>query len=200
MKDPTSQQVADFHVEILRRFDAKIRDKSDSARMRAASWFLDKMGIMDAEEFMNNYTTVIPPVIYASYRVADPSSIPLWSQIKCVTHECQHIYQAQQDGFVTFTANYAGSKVCRASYEAEAYSCDIELEYWRTGLILDARIFAKKLLAYNCDKEDVEFAEKMLLSRIDTIKSGGIINKASQVAIEIMEEKMPEIRNLKKRS
>ena len=194
MKEPTTDLCQSFWWYMLDEYRAEVRDKASSGRMRAAAWWLDALGIMDSEKFMNNYTTTIFSTIYTPYSIGDGDR--LWSQMKTCAHECQHVFQSRYDTPLKFAVKYLTSTTDRAHYEANAYRCDLELDFWRFGMVHDDRPYhlAQKLKAYGCDSGDREFVRAYLEASLDTVRQGGIISEASQTAITWLEQHAQEIK------
>jgi hypothetical protein len=157
--------------------------------MLVAAQALRIMGILDAETFLRNYTTTIGRRIYVPFepgRAANGWS--LWDQIEVCVHEHQHVVQLDRDGWAKFCAKYLLSSASRAAYEAEAYACDMELCFWRSGEVLDPHTLANKLQSYGCSPGDIAVAEAALRSSAATVRRGGLINAATQKAVPWLSE------------
>jgi hypothetical protein len=187
----TSKIVTSLWGSMEKKFGSSTLQKDDSLLMSAVADILSVSGIpglQEKEKFLHGFVTTIGKRIYITFEVGNESTgWDLWSQIKVCVHEHQHVIQGGRDGWITFCRRYMMSPTYRASYEAEAYGCDMEMEYWRTGNILDSAELANKLVAYGCGEEDVEMARRILDIRADMLKCGGIENMSSIAAIEFLE-------------
>ena len=91
-------------------------------------------------------------------------------------------------------ARYLGSRAARAAYEAEAYTCNMELHFWHTGKIRNPASLANKLVHYGCRDEDVEAARQTLLAAGRAIRAGAVFSPSSRLAIQWLEEHAPELK------
>ena len=175
--------VKDFWNYMSDLYDTTTVTKADSAFMKTVGWALNLMKIQDKTTFMNKYTTTIGKTIYVCFKVGDPVSKDLASQISICTHEHQHVVQYRKGGF-DFKMEYLLQHDQRAKYEAQAYTTNMEIYYWYTGKILNSDSLANKLSAYGCDSKDIMVAKTILDTNARIIKRGGIIYEASQKAID----------------
>jgi hypothetical protein len=190
MRSLMSLDVVDFYYFMLGRFGAGVHDRANSNNMRAASWILDTLGIIDKSVFMNRFTTTIGTTIYTPFTPGTKDrNYSFWDQMTILVHECEHVVQSKKNGFLTFATEYLTSDSHRAHYEAEAYRCDLEMHFWRYGKILDTNFLANKLKNYALGEKDIEYVKLYLDASVDTIQVGGIIGEASQVAITWLNEK-----------
>jgi hypothetical protein len=108
------------------------------------------------------------------------------------------VEQGDRDGWVTFGGHYVTSTSYRANYEAEAYGCDMEMEFWRHGATFDLIAFgnsrAEGLRNYGCKEEDIEQAKQVLAIRAGIVIQGGIETRSAQRAIEWLEKNAPELK------
>ena len=187
----TAKIVKSLWGSMEKKFGSSTMQKDDSLLMAAIAEFLSFAGIpgmQEKEKFLHGFVTTLGKRIYIPFLVGDTSTgWDLWSQIKVCVHEHQHIIQGGRDGWITFGKRYLTSSTHRAAYEAEAYGCDMEMEYWRTGNMLDPAELANKLIGYGCSKEDAEMAHKILGIRADMLVNGGIENMSSIIAIEFLD-------------
>jgi hypothetical protein len=195
MREPTSEEVKRFYVFMLRHFDAKVVDKKSDQQMKMVSDFLDSMGIMDKDVFLNRFTTTINRDIYIPFEIGvESGNYTLWGQMTILTHECQHVWQAKVEGFETFGFNYLTSRSNRAHYEAQAFVCDLETHFWRFGTLHDPGARAMILKGYAVEEEDITYAWKHLENCAETIRQGGLISEAGQIAIDYMNLHLQGIR------
>ena len=169
---------------MVHEYGTRVIAKANALEMKAAAYALGLMGVLDAEAFLRDYTTTIGRRIYVPFEPGrDADGWSLWGQLAVCVHEHQHVEQLDRDGWLKFAGKYLLSSAGRAAYEAEAYRCDMELHFWRTGEVLDPKTLAAKLKHYACTSTDVEVAEKALTMSAATVRRGGIVNRASQKAI-----------------
>ena len=116
-------------------FNSEIAPKQQSKLMTAAGSFLDTLGVLDKQKFLDNYVTTIHRTIYTPFEIGDPTTWSLRSQMRLAVHEHQHIVQGDREGWLSFDARYLASRTARAAYEAEAFGAEMELEVY-----LDATI------------------------------------------------------------
>ncbi|QDG51606.1 hypothetical protein FIV42_12865 [Persicimonas caeni] len=161
--------------------------KARSPLMKLAGAGLHLVRIMDRHTFMNRYTTVVGRRIYPWFTVGDGSDDDLWYQIVVGVHEHQHVVQARRDGLLGFSVPYVLSPRRRALIEAEAYRCNLEMNWWRTGQVGDPARLAAKLEQYGCRDSDVRAANDYLENAADEIRAGKIVNEASLFAIDWLE-------------
>jgi len=180
----TPALVTAYWVHMQKEFGFHIVPKSSSELMKAVAGILNLLSVQDQEVFMTRYVTTLHKTIYPPFEVSVESALwPLWKQVRVCAHECTHIVQGERDGWPTFDARYLTSSSFRAGYEAEAFGCDLEMEFWYTGQILDIAQRAAGLKAYACSAEDIHMAELMLRLRAEIVKQGAVETKAAQVAI-----------------
>lgn len=196
MNHPTPEIVRAFWAYMQSEYGSDVIQKADSALMQLVAKFLDVTDILDNEVFMQRFTTTLHNNIYIPFELGNPER-DLWSQIRVCVHEHQHIEQGQRDGWLTFGGRYLTSPSFRANYEAEAYGCDMEMEYWRNGAGFDPHVYGANrvttLKNYGCKPEHIEQAQQTILIRADTLAQGGVENKCSQLAIAWLNEHAPEL-------
>lgn len=194
MKDPTPEQVRAFWAYMLARFKCEVVDKATSGRMAAAGWFLDLLGIMDRETFLDRYTTTIGSTIFAPFKPGDTDR-DLWHQCELLTHEIEHATQFRRDGFLPCATRYLTSDAERAQYEAEALRAESEVAYWRTGSVPDPAAMANKLKAYSVGPAEIEHVAEYLRASRETTERGGVISEVARAAIEWLDENAPELKH-----
>ena len=185
MREPTSIEVKAFWAAFQAKYKTKVIPKSDSTWMQGISLFLDAIGVLDKNAFMNNYSTTIHRTIYIPFSIGVArKGQTLWQQMVTCVHEHQHVIQCDKEGMLVFDANYLTQQERRALYEAEAYRCNMEMYYWRTKEILSPEMLAAKLANYGCNATSIKLAETSLTSAAQTIiKGGGITTEASKFGI-----------------
>lgn len=197
MSEPTQQLVLDFWAHMQKEYGSDVIQKADSDLMKLVAKFLDVAGIQDDETFMTRFTTTLHNNIYIPFTLGDPSTRSLWSQIRLCVHEHQHIEQGQREGWIKFGGEYLTSPSYRANYEAEAFGCDMEMEYWRQGTGFDAKAYGQRrvevLKMYGCKPEHIEQAKQTIALRADVLVQGGLENKCSQLAVAWLNVNAPEL-------
>ncbi len=183
----TPDQVRRFWHDALRHYGARSIAKGDSALMGTVGWFLDSMGVLDKEDFLNRFMTTIGEVIYRPFAIGDESSgWSLASQVIGCTHELVHVRQYQRDP-AGFTLGYAMRRSSRADHEAKAYAAELEVHYWLYGTLYDIRARMQCLLDYGLKQEHCDFAADVLESVGETIKQGASVNEVAAWTIAWLE-------------
>ena len=181
----TSQLVQDFWAFMCKRFSSKVVQKDESRVMGVAAELLNVLDIQDKDQFMKNFVTTLYCTIYVPFEIGiSDSHWDLWDQIRVCVHEHQHIVQGNREGWMTFGSHYLTSSSFRAGYEVEAYGCDLELEFYRTGKVIDIDARASSLKSYGCSESDIEMVKSMLTIRAGVVSQGVVTNISSAVAIE----------------
>jgi hypothetical protein len=197
MSEPTKQHVLDFWAYMQAQYGSDVIQKADSDLMKLVAQFLDVAGIQDDETFMTRFTTTLHNNIYIPFVLGTIDTRSLWSQIRLCVHEHQHIEQGNREGWVTFGGQYLTSPAFRANFEAEAFGCDMEMEYWRQGQSFDALAYGQRrvevLKMYGCKPEHVEQAKQTIAIRAGVLLRGGVENKCSQLAFDWLNTHAPEL-------
>lgn len=197
----TSVVVRELWTHMLLTFGATVEAKQDAQLMRIAAALLNTLNIQDKETFLKSFVTTIDKTIYIPFDIGIEGSNgqwSYWSQIRLCVHEHQHVLQGTREGWAAFDTRYLISSAFRAGYEAEAYGCDMEMEWWRHGAAFDVEAFAKaeplKLKRYGCKTKDIEQAQHMLLCRAALVKQGLIETGAGQCAIAWLNQHAPDLK------
>ena len=186
--EPTPETVRALWRHMTGLYGTRVVDKASAVEMRLAAFALGKMGVLDPEAFMRRYTTTVGRRIYVPFEVGRPDERhDLWSQVVVCAHEHQHVEQLLRDGWLRFAGRYLLSSAARAAYEAEAYRSNLELAFWRTGEVPDPGRLAARLRDYGCTGADVAMAQRMLELSAETVRRGGVANRASQKVIAWLE-------------
>lgn len=190
----TPQNVKDFWAYMQSRFGSVVVSKNESEVMRVAAALLDTLDIQDKETFMKNFVTTLGATVYIPFQIGmEEGRWPLWGQVRVCVHEHQHILQGRRDGWLAFGSKYLTSSSFRAGYEAEAFGCDLEMEFWRTGQIIDIDQRASVLKSYGCSDADIDMVKQMLTIRAGVVGSGAVETRSAQIAIEWLETNVEEI-------
>ncbi|RJS14140.1 hypothetical protein DRW03_35450 [Corallococcus sp. H22C18031201] len=183
-----------FWQHMQARFRTKVASKSDSLEMQLAAEALQRMGILDKQRFLANFTTTVGRTIYTPFEPGVPQGgWDLWAQVVVCVHEHQHVVQHDEEG-PSYELNYLTSPASRAQYEAEAYTCNLELHYWRYGTTPSPRALAEKLRGYGCRPEDIEVAAHTLALTSASVRRGAVLREATHVALEWLNSHVPHLR------
>lgn len=186
--DATPEEAKAFWRYMTERFGTSVVDKKNAAEMTLVAHGLQLLGIQSKEDFLNRFTTTLGTVIYTPFEPGRAhANMSFWDQIVICTHEHQHVVQHRRDG-LGYSINYLANTASRAQYEAEAYTCNLELHHWRTGDILDGASVASTLEYYGCTPQDILVCGKTLDLNAVTLLSGGIVTEASGAAIEWLDK------------
>lgn len=170
--------------------------KASAAEMRVAGWFLDRIGVLDRDDFRDRFTTVIGRRIYVPFHPGTPTNTHgLWSQLVVCVHEHQHVVQLEREGTARFAHRYLARRDARAAFEAEAYACGIELDHWRFGRFPSPERLAAHLRSYGVRDVDIAAAESTLEAAVGIVSSGGTATEAGRFALDWMELHAPELRH-----
>ncbi len=192
--EPTPDLVRGLWAAMAHRWGTRAVSKADSAQMRALSKLLDAIGVLDATSFMRRYTTVVGRTIYCPFELGVPSaSHPLWAQLVVGVHEHQHVVQLEREGRVGYSVRYVASRSARATWEAEAYTCNLELHWWRYGVVRDASELARRLQDYGLGRRDVEAAEAVLRGANEQIARGEVVTEAGRFALDWLDLRAPAL-------
>lgn len=195
MSKLTTELVRDFADYMTAKYKAQIVDKGLAFEASLAATFLHAWGIVSHDDFLEHFATTIGHRMYLPFTPGVPKTgWSLWQQIVVITHECQHIVQYDKLGAARFMWQYVRSTAERTRLEAEAYRCQLELHYWRTGQIMPAKDLAASLKSYGVTETDLRVAERMITMAAESVKQGAILNHASRVAIEWLNTNAPELR------
>lgn len=195
MSGLTPELVATFWQYMTHHYGASVIDKRNAADMQVVSALLGKLGIVDRQAFLQHFATTIGHRIYIPFQVGIANADwSLWGQIMVCTHECQHIVQYDDLGPIKFAWQYIAKTAGRARLEAEAYRCQLELHFWRTGQLLSAHELASSLKSYAVTDADIQVAETILRMSAESIRRGAVINPASRVALDWLNVHAPELR------
>jgi len=180
-------------------FGSSVVEKDQAMVMKLTAALLGGLGIMDPAHFMHNFVTTLGKTIYIPFELGvegEGGLWSLWSQVRVCVHEHQHVVQADREGMPVFGSRYLTSPSYRAGYEAEAFGCDMEMEFWRTGTILDVAQRCAVLQDYGCKPEDIEQAAAMLEVRAGVVGQGVVENQASITAIAWLEANVTGLREV----
>jgi hypothetical protein len=178
-----NQEIVDEAWDYMsNEFGSKVRDKVDSQEMDVVSDFLEGIGVMDRDLFMDRFATTVMDVIYLP-RKFDETDL-LWSVHLC-GHENQHVHQWNV-GRERFIIHYIGSKPRRMALEVEAMRVNMELDHFLERRKRNVERWVRKLLGYGLDNSNLATAEKTLSMAQKVIEKGGIETAAGKQLIEFL--------------
>jgi len=184
MRRITKTMVVDTWSYMESTYQSSHTSKGDSATMQMVGHFLDGIGVLDKDKFMNHYTTTIGSVVYVPFKIGVPdSTYSLFGQLSTCIHEHQHVVQWQRGG-LAFMLEYLTDSSRRAAYEVEAMSSEIEFQWWYNKTVPHIQTMVSCLTEYNCKPIDIEMSEKMLRTIKKTIMKGAITTSAGRTAIQ----------------
>ena len=190
MITPTPEITRAAWTAMQTAYNTKTIRKDDSDLMALVGTTLGLLGVIDKDRFMKGFTTTINRAIYVPFEIGvDTPEHPLWSQLVICAHEHQHVEQVDREGWATFAAKYVCDHAARAVYEAEAYRCNIELQWWnRRGDAGWSKVYAKNVQEnYGCDEADAAVVEAALNLAYDDLRQNDVIvNAASIKMIQIL--------------
>lgn len=147
--------------------------KRPSPLMQASAITLSAVRVMPRDVFLDQYTTVLRHRAYAPWvGQATRHGEERWARIQTVVHEVQHWLQWQREPGLRFATWYLASQQQRALWEAEAYSCNVELAAWRGEALPDPARIAERLKEYGCSEPARELARRVLETTLDEARAG----------------------------
>jgi len=190
---PTPEQVKAFWDHMCGKYGSTVVSKADAEEMKLIAKALELIGILDADKFLNQFTTTIGSKIYTPFEVGvESSKHDLWNQMVICAHEHQHVIQAQTIG-VEFATRYLIDPTWRAVYEGEAYRVSMTLLAWRNGKVPPVTGYVKVIESYGVEGASQQFFKKYLEMSRATLKAGGIPDEAAKVAIDWLNEHTPQL-------
>lgn len=142
-----STDARQLYVDAIKAYQTELGwtvvDGRTSSLKGLVAVFLARIGIMDADTFLNDFATTfhLPGhgiVCFLPWFPdrADIDEVPrsprvCHQRLKTLAHEAQHGFQIKEEGWLRFSANYLLRSAKRAAYETEAYRVQVLLErYW----------------------------------------------------------------------
>lgn len=179
-----------FWRAMSERYGTRVVPKKRSPLMHLVGAGLGLIRVMSYRRFMERYTTVVAGRIYPWFAIGEGDQEALWYQIVVCVHEHQHVIQARRDGLSGFHLPYLLSARRRALIEAEAYRCNMEMNWWKNGRFREPSDLAGRLAEYGCGQEAVDAARRYLQRAADRVRRGDIANEASRFAIDWLEKRL----------
>lgn len=170
----TSQNVIDFWKYMNSFYKTSTVDKNNSTMMSTIGTFLNTMGVLNKTSFMNKFTTTIGTTIYTPFTIGDTNN-KNWSlldQIIVCVHEHMHVLQYKKDGSFTFPYKYLATTKGRTEYEAEAYTCSLEMFWLVYQAMPSTDIYVNSMKSYNVTPQDLITFKNILDANALLIKAG----------------------------
>lgn len=185
----TSKLVKELWSEALLYHNAKSAGKNDSVMMKAVGSFLDLIGVLDKDKFMNRFTTTILDTIYCPFEVGvESGNYTLQKQVMVLVHELTHVKQFH-NGSIKFLFDYIVDRSTRAEYEAEAYAADLEIYYWMNGKLYDIYKRASILKHYGLAQDHIDYAASYMLAISEVVKQGGTVSPIAAWTMTFLEKR-----------
>ena len=192
--DITPEQVWGLWRHMQTRFGTKVVNKESALEMQLVAQALDAIGLQSRERFLRSFTTTVGRHIYTPFEVGVPQGgWDLWNQVVVCAHEHQHVIQHDREG-LAFEVAYLADPAARARFEVEAYRSTLELYFWRYGTTPSTRRIAQALAGYGCRREDIEVSARSLALMATAVRTGAVLNEASQVALAWLDVHVPHLR------
>lgn len=177
-----------FWDAMMLHYGTRIVPKRDALEMRVTAQALDLVGILDHDRFMTRYTTVWGNRIYPSFVIGEGDEDELWRQIVVCVHEHQHVEQFRRLGLFRFFSRYLLSSSMRAALEAEAYCCNVELNWVVRQKEIDVFSLSNLLKDYGCKPGDLESARITYSQHFEALlKGASLYTPATLVGLEILD-------------
>jgi hypothetical protein len=193
-QDITPTEVRAFWQYMTSQYHITVVTKDDAPSMQLIAQLLSAMQITKKDDFLKHFVTTLGHRIYTPFTVGVPQAEwSLWSQVEVCIHECQHIHQYDTAGATEFAWKYVTSHVARAQYEAEAYTCDLEIWWWRYRRLPNFTAVAQVLSNYGCDAADIAVVAKRLGLAAATIRSGAIVQPATKTGVTWLNRNVPRL-------
>lgn len=194
-QDVTPDEVRRFWRYMCNEVGASVIDKSKAGEMKLVADMLGALGIQDRDAFMNQYTTTLGTRIYVPFEVGSPEGgWDLWQQMIICVHELQHVLQYRKGGPINFGLAYLTDRAARTEFEVEAYTCNLEMNYWRYGKTGSAKAQARSLRGYAVRESDIYVAEQGLGLAAYSITQGAVATEAMSIALPWLNEVVGRLR------
>lgn len=182
-----SKQVKDFYKIMANKYDCEIVDKEDDLMMEAIGYFLDGIGVMDKEDFLNNFTTTLYDNIYVPFEIGNNTECNLNTQISILIHELVHVRQFKE-AKIKMPLAYLVNSADRAMYESEAWSGNIEFLYKRGYTITEKYLdhYSNKFKKYGGNSKDILVIKNKMKSDLAMIKQNIPLTPEVTQALEIL--------------
>lgn len=178
------------HLE--RVFNARVAQRTDAPEYQLVRHVVEAatQGRVDIEELLEHYSQTIGPLVYlAPAHTKDPDLL-----MSVVVHEMQHVVQFDRDG-LRMTWLYIAETEGRATYEAKAYSSQIEWGHARFGIVPTLAELTLPLegAAYMLDADDIKLARGLLVQRATAASHGHYAGASALEAISWAKQHAPAL-------
>lgn len=169
----TSELVIKFHKYMAKTFDFTIQDKSEAIEMKLISNFICKFTPIDPTAFLSDYSTTIYGNVYIPYSIGSGNKQQLFSQIKTITHEAQHVADFRSD--VMDLVRYLAFESDRTRIETKALSTSLYLQWWYNETIPNLSRLVDNLYYYGLEESDRRVALKKLRLHTPIVRKGKVL-------------------------
>jgi hypothetical protein len=193
-QDVTPAEVKAFWRFMQDHFGTSVINKGNAVEMQLVATALSTIGVQSRDTFLKRFTTTIGDRIYMPFEVGKPGNgHDLWNQIVVCVHEHQHVIQHEREGLL-YEASYITDRAARAKWEAEAFTCNVEVHFWRYGKIPSTRELAERLNSYGCRAADVDVTAQSLALAAASVRRGAVVNESSRIAIGWLNKHLGRLR------
>jgi hypothetical protein len=180
-------------------FNSRLAQKETEALRCIASLMLESPKFKGKSDYLVNTPMSFDNTIHVPFIIGEEEPYwPAWLQVRTCVHEHQHILQGQKEGWAIRDIHYLTKSAFRAQYEAEAYACDMQLEFWRLGASFSFYKFIDErsliLRSYGCGPNDIRKAQKYLRDCTEKIVKGELENPPVKKAIEWLDQNAPGLK------
>lgn len=183
----TADEAKYFAAHMTEHFHARIVRKNDAVEMQVVANVLQLAGVVDAQEFLESFTTTIGPFIYL------PDGMSPDSQIEVLVHECQHVHQ-WWTGLLGMAWLYLSEPEARVRFEAEAYRAGLELAHARGVELPSFSQLAMPLEhGYALSQDHIDLGRDLLEVAATSIVAGVVATPAAKEAISWIRLHAPEL-------
>jgi hypothetical protein len=186
IKQLDSSIVKEIAIKLSNHYNTKMISKSQSTFILIIANILSIFKIIDKNKFMKFYATTILKTIYLPFEVGDEknSDWSLNSQLAIITHEHQHVQQSNKLGAVNFIFKYLFNNYQRMLLEVEAYTCNLEINFYLIDDVYDIKYIVSSLKNYAISDENIVIAEDKLIRAKNLVLSKVISTESSNFVIK----------------
>lgn len=182
VRDLTTEDLVAYAAYVSGKYNCAILRKSDTAEMPLIAEFLDALGYIGRDDFMQNYCTTLANRVYLNFTPGQPD-VDLFAQLRVIAHEVTHVHQYQTSG-LRFAWMYLSSPEERAVFESEAMRTELPLLWRYADTQMDTSAQVATLRAYGCSDEDLQTAKDLLDAAADITYRGGITSAVARDTIQ----------------
>jgi hypothetical protein len=190
MSDWTPTQIVALYDEFQRAFGSRYASKA-ADEMKLAAQFLERIGVLDAQQFLDDFCTTIGETIYLPYTPGVASERwPLKLQAKIALHEHVHVAQFRAGGWVYFGMGYL------LRFEAEAFASEWDYDQWREGSVPEGHVILGRmgsLRHYGVSPPEMPTVFQLARQYGAAVHLGVASSAAAARGVEILERVAPEL-------